>query len=145
METLYEDAFIVTKKGILDNSFEVIGKKEIESAVIFSEILVEIEQEVADYDFKNIIFVVDKIKYYPDETRFKMGFLPDLNRLGVKKLALVVGENKKIETFHKEFVNSLKSIEENLDIKIVVFTNIASAMEWIENKPYIQTGKLLNL
>ncbi len=145
METLYEDAFIETKKGILDNSFEVAVKKEIESTAIFKEILVEIEQEVADYDFKNIIFVLDKIKYYPDETIIKMGFLPDLNRLGVKKLALVVGEDKKIETFHKEFVNSLKLIEENLDMEIVVFTNIVSALEWIKNKTYIQTGKLLNL
>ena len=145
METLYEDAFIETKKGILDNSFEVVGKKEIESVAIFKEVLVEIEQEVADYDFKNIIFVLDKIKYYPDETLIKMGFLPDLNRLGVKKLAFVVGEDETIETFHREFVNSLKSIEENLDMEIVVFTNIISALEWIKNKTYIQTGKLLNL
>jgi hypothetical protein len=137
METLYEDAFIETRMGILENSFEVILKKEVESTDTFREILVEIEQEVSDYNFRNIIFVLDRIKCYPDEKLIRSGFLPDLSRLGVKKLAVVAGEDKTVETFHREFVNSLKTIEKNLGMKIVVFPDIASAMNWVKNKFFL--------
>jgi len=144
METLYDDPFIEIKIGILDDSIEIIGKNEIDNIDVFKEVLVEIEQEVADYNFKNIVFVLDKIKYFPDENLIKNGFLPDISRLGVKKLAVVVGKDKKFETFYREFINSLKLIEGNLDIKIVIYSDIDSARKWIRNKPYIQTGKLLN-
>ncbi len=137
METLYEDVFIETRMGVLENSFEVVVKKEIENVDTFREILVEIEQEISDYNFRNIIFVLDKIKYYPDENLIRSGFLPDLSRLGVRKLAVVAGKDKTVETFHREFVNSLKSIEENLNMKIVVFPDIASAMNWVKNKFFL--------
>jgi len=138
METLYDDAFIETRMGFLKNSFEVVLNKEIDNADTFREVLVEIEQEVSDYNFKNIIFVLDKIKYYPDENLIKAGFLPDLSRLGVKKLAVVAGGDKTVETFQREFVNSLKSIEESLGMEIVVFPDIASARNWVKNKFFLQ-------
>lgn len=138
METLYEDAFIETRMGIMENSFEVVVKKEINNREIFKEVLVEIEQEVSDYDFKNIIFTLDKVKCYPDEKLIRLGFLPDISRLGVRKLAVVAGGDEKVETFHREFVNSLKSIGEKLDMKIVVFPDIASARNWVKNKLFLE-------
>ena len=145
METLYDDPFVEIKMGILDNSFEIFGKREIDDVDKFKEILVKIEQEVSEYNFKNIIFVLDKIKYFPDENMIKADFLPDISRLGVKKLALVVGKDKKFEIFYREFINSFKSVVSNLDIEIAIYSDIDSARKWIRSKPYIQTGKLLNL
>jgi hypothetical protein len=144
MERMYEDAFIETRMGFIDNLYEIDVKREIDDTDIFREEISKIKQEVKDYNFRFIIFVIDKIKYLPDENLIRSEFLQELNNMRVKKIAIVVGENKDIESFHREFINSLESFEDNIYLKIMIFSDIDNARKWIELKSYPQTGKLLN-
>jgi hypothetical protein len=130
--------------GFIDNLYEIDVKREIDDTDIFREEISKIKQEVKDYNFRFIIFVIDKIKYLPDENLIRSEFLQELNNMRVKKIAIVVGENKDIESFHREFINSLESFEDNIYLKIMIFSDIDNARKWIELKSYPQTGKLLN-
>lgn len=131
MQTLYTDNYIEIKKQENKDFLEILQKQKIDDNTVFYALSERIIQMIKEHHCSSIVFIVNDIDYYPDTNYFQETYVPELGKLGVKNIAIVVSEDKQVKAFHKELDNSLRMVKQRYGMVLRFFSKVPDAEAWI--------------
>lgn len=129
---LFEDEYM--KIGINKNSniLEIKTKKVCDDTKELDKHITIINQYVKDTHPEKIIFSLTNLDQISKESLLNDKFLPCIGTNGVKTMAIVTGENKKVQTLVSELGAYLSPLKKEYDINSETFETYQKAMNWIK-------------
>ena len=133
MQTLYTDNYIEIKKQENQDFLEIFQKQQIDDNTVFYELSERIIQMTKEHHCSSIVFIVNDIDYYPDTNYFQETYVPELGKLGVKNIAIIVSDDEQVKTFYTELDNSLQMVKLQNRLVVRFFSKVSDAESWISS------------
>jgi hypothetical protein len=123
----------------VDNCLEVQQKEKITDKVTLDRLTQNTIYFTEVTNYESLLFDVGDSSYYPDANIFQDSYFYDLDRVGIKYLAIVIRDDEE-RTMYQEYLNSsTQRTGENSDLQIEIFSDIETAKDWIsQHKKKIQ-------
>lgn len=134
MNYLFEDEYIEIGINKIPNVLEIKTKKVCEDIKELEKHITIINQYVKDTHPEKLIFSLTNLNQISKESLLKDKFLPCIGTNGVKIIAIVTGENKKVQTLVSELGAYVSPIKKAYDITSETFETYQQAMNWITKK-----------
>ncbi|MBS3778528.1 MAG: hypothetical protein KGY50_04475 [Candidatus Thermoplasmatota archaeon] len=134
MNSLFEDEYMEIEINNIPKILEIKTKKVCDDTNELEKHIIIINQYVKDTDAKKLIFSLNNLDRISKESLLNDKFFPCIGTNGVKTIAIVTGENKKVQALISELGAYVSPLKETYNITSETFETYQQAMNWIIKK-----------
>lgn len=134
MEQLFENDHLQIESNPRINILEIKNKQVCDDLNLLEDYLTIIDYYVKNTHAKKIVLCLDTFDQFPKESLLSEKFFPRIGEDGVTDIAIITGENKKVQTFISELGLYLAPIREQYHITSETFETYQQAIQWITER-----------
>ena len=133
MKKLFENEYMEIRLNTIYGLLEVTSKKVCDDVNELEKHIIIINQYVKDTGAKKLLFTLVTLEEISKESLLSEKLFPCIGAEGIKEIAVVTGDNRKVKTLVQELGSYVSPLKKQYRIRSEVFDKYESALDWIND------------
>ncbi len=133
MKKLFENEYMKIRSNTISGILEIKTKKVCDDVNELEKHIIIINQYVKDTGAKKLLFTLDTLEEISKESLLSEKLFPCIGAEGIKEIAVVTGDNRKVKTLVQELGSYVSPLKKQYRIRSEVFDKYESALDWIND------------
>ena len=133
MKKLFENEYMKIRSNTISGILEIKTKKVCDDVNELEKHIIIINQYVKDTGAKKLLFTLDTLEEISKESLLSEKLFPCIGAEGIKEIAVVTGDNRKVKTLVQELGSYVSPLKKQYRIRSEVFEKYESAVDWIND------------